>query len=563
MDWMRNLRFTLRYENKEYVLDEQIPTINDDSTQEEIKAHQKHYGDENKVSCIMASSMSPELQKTFENTWAYEMNQQLIEMFHAKASKERLDVIKSLMACKPKPRASICAFVLEMKGYFDRLESLNMVFDTELSINMILSGLPADYNQYGYVYLIKHKLDTFKAFKRYQNKVEKQLGRKIKLAPPRTPQLNGVAERRNRTLLDMDNMVFVARRGVFLEREMISNKDSRSKIDLEEIQESADEEPIINTNTQLEVVTHVEPDDISLPIRRTRNDIPTLQSVKDCLGRCFAMKALGDAAYIHGIKIYRDRTKRLIGLSQDAYLDKILKRFRIKNSKKGNLPLHHGIRISKDLCLKTDDELDKISRDPYALAIGLIMYAMMYTRHDVSSALSMVSRHQQNPGEGHLTVVKNILRYLRNTKDMFLVYGGEKELRVTGYCDAGCSKQDTVVDSMCESEYIAACEASKRSIWMKNFIRDLGVVPTVQDPIEIFCDNESVVALTKELKDYEKSKHIERKYHFVRSKVEEGHVIVKNIRSNDNPADPFTKALAKSKHDKHAKSIGLKDKIEF
>ncbi|GKB21531.1 hypothetical protein Tco_0855454 [Tanacetum coccineum] len=81
MDWMRNHRFTLRYENKEYVLDEQIPTINDDSTQEEIEAHQKHYDDANKVSCIMTSSMSHELQKTFENTWAYEMNQLLKEMF--------------------------------------------------------------------------------------------------------------------------------------------------------------------------------------------------------------------------------------------------------------------------------------------------------------------------------------------------------------------------------------------------------------------------------------------------------------------------------------------------
>ncbi|GKE69466.1 hypothetical protein Tco_1527538, partial [Tanacetum coccineum] len=89
---------------------------------------------------------------------------------------------------------------------------------------------------------------------------------------------------------------------------------------------------------------------------------------------------------------------------------------------------------------------------------------------------------------------------------------------------------------------------------MKNFIGDLGVVPTVQDPIEILCDYESAVALTKEPKDHGKSKHIERKYHFVRSKVE-GHVIMKDIRSKDNPADPFTKALAKSKHDEHAKSI--------
>nr|GFB88126.1 hypothetical protein [Tanacetum cinerariifolium] len=68
-------------------------------------------------------------------------------MYQAKASKECLDVVKSLMASKLKPRASICTFILEMKGYFDRLESLNMVFDVELSINIILSGLPADYNQ--------------------------------------------------------------------------------------------------------------------------------------------------------------------------------------------------------------------------------------------------------------------------------------------------------------------------------------------------------------------------------------------------------------------------------
>ncbi|GJS50521.1 hypothetical protein Tco_0623883 [Tanacetum coccineum] len=240
-----------------------------------------------------------------------------------------------------------------------------------------------------------------------------------------------------------------------------------------------------------------------------------------------AMKDLEIAAYVLGIKIYRDRTRRLIGLSQDTYLDKILKRFKIENSKKGNLPLHHGIKISCDLCPKTDDELDKMSRVSYASVIGSIMYAMTCTRPDVSFALSM-----------------------------FLVYGGEKELRVTGYCDASWqTDKDDMADSTCESEYIAACEASKEAIWMKNFIGDLGVVPTVQDPIEIFCDNESAVALTKEPKDHRKSKHIDRKYHFVRSKVAEGHVIVKDVRSEDNSADPFTKALAKSKHDEHAWSI--------
>ncbi|GJY79603.1 retrotransposon protein, putative, ty1-copia subclass [Tanacetum coccineum] len=184
------------------------------------------------------------------------------------------------------------------------------------------------------------------------------------------------------------------------------------------------------------------------------------------LGKCFAMKDLGDATYILGIKIYRDRSKRLIGLSQDTYLDKILKRFKMENSKKGNLPLHHGIKISKDLCPKTNEELDRMSRVPYASAVGSIMYAMTCTRPDVSFALSMV----------------------------FLLNGGAVTWK--------SSKQDTVANSTCESEYIAACEASKEAIWMKNFFGDLGVVLTVQDPIEIFCDNKSAVALTKEPKDH-------------------------------------------------------------
>ena len=64
---------------------------------------------------------------------------------------------------------------------------------------------------------------------------------------------------------------------------------------------------------------------------------------------------------------------------------------------------------------------------------------------------------------------------------------------------------------MCESEYIAACEASKEAIWLGNFIGDLGVVPAVKEPMEIFCDNEGVVALAKEPSDHCRSRNIDRK----------------------------------------------------
>ena len=73
---------------------------------------------------------------------------------------------------------------------------------------------------------------------------------------------------------------------------------------------------------------------------------------------------------------------------------------------------------------------------PYALAIRSIMYAMLCTRPDVNLAVSLVGRYQSNPGKEHWTVVKNILKYLKRTKDMFLIYGGDKELVVNGYVNA-------------------------------------------------------------------------------------------------------------------------------
>ena len=73
---------------------------------------------------------------------------------------------------------------------------------------------------------------------------------------------------------------------------------------------------------------------------------------------------------------------------------------------------------------------------PYASAIGSIMYAMLCTRPDVCLAISLAGRYQSNPGVYHWTAVKNILKYLKRTKDMFLVYGGDKELVVNGYVDA-------------------------------------------------------------------------------------------------------------------------------
>ncbi|XP_061343798.1 secreted RxLR effector protein 161-like [Gastrolobium bilobum] len=161
-----------------------------------------------------------------------------------------------------------------------------------------------------------------------------------------------------------------------------------------------------------------------------------------------------------------------------------------------------------------------MERIPYASAIGSIMYAMLCTRPDVSYALSITSRYQSDLGESHWTTVKTILKYLRRTKDLFLVYGGSNELIVKGFTDASfqsdkddcksqsgfiytlnggavswkSSKKETTTDSTTEVEYIAASEAAKEAVWIKKFVAELGVVPSIVDPIPLYCDNTGVIA---------------------------------------------------------------------
>ena len=129
------------------------------------------------------------------------------------------------------------------------------------------------------------------------------------------------------------------------------------------------------------------------------NDVEMLQETKESLERSFSMKDLGVATYIPGIRIYRDRSRRLIGLSQSTYLDKVLNKFNMESSNKGFLPMSHGVKLSKTQCPSTTDERSRMSAIPYASAVGSIMYAMICSRLDISYAQSVTSRYQADPGE--------------------------------------------------------------------------------------------------------------------------------------------------------------------
>ena len=86
----------------------------------------------------------------------------------------------------------------------------------------------------------------------------------------------------------------------------------------------------------------------------------------------------------------------------------------------------------------------------------------------------------------------------------------------------------------------------------------MGVVPSIQNSIPLHCDNTGVVAQAKDLRAHQKSKHVERKYHIIREIVSRGDVVVCKIRSEDNVADPLTKAIPPKLFDKHVEAMGIR-----
>ncbi|PKI33257.1 hypothetical protein CRG98_046351 [Punica granatum] len=212
---------------------------------------------------------------------------------------------------------------------------------------------------------------------------------------------------------------------------------------------------------------------------------------------------------------------------------KVLKRFNMQDSKRGLLLVRHGIHLSKAMSPKTPEEREKMAQVPYASAIGSSMYAILCTRPNIAYAVSVTSKYQSNPGPNHLTVVKNILKYLRRTKDMVLVYGGV-------------------------AEYIAASDVAKEAVWIRKFVIELGVVPSISSSVELYCDNTGAIAQAKELRSHQKSKHIERRYHIIREIIGRGDVAMQKVASTNNVVDPLTKATTQQQLKKHHEKIGLR-----
>nr|GFB25171.1 retrotransposon protein, putative, Ty1-copia subclass [Tanacetum cinerariifolium] len=233
--------------------------------------------------------------------------------------------------------------------------------------------------------------------------------------------------------------------------------------------------------------------------------------------------------------------------------------------------------LSNELCASTPEEMAYMKKVFYASAVGSIMYAVRCTRPDVAFAQNLVSRYQQNPGKLHLVAVKHILKYLRNTRDMFLMYAGKPntELDVTSFCDTSwqCDKRDTksqmgyvfvvnggavdwkskkqttIAMHSAQAEYVAASEAAMEAVWIRKFVEDLGMMPSLNKPINMYCDNSAAIIFANKPGIMKGARHFLRRYHYVREQVETGEIkLIKRSKKNTKCVNAVSEELTAAKH---------------
>ena len=198
----------------------------------------------------------------------------------------------------------------------------------------------------------------------------------------------------------------------------------------------------------------------------------------------------------------------------------------------------------------------------YQSIVGALLYAATHTRPDIAYAVGMLCRAMGSPSPDSMLAARHVLAYLYYSRHIGLRY--ERDHRpLSGKTDSdwavkhstsgfvfhynqaavswGSSKQKSVSLSSCEAEIMAASEAAKEALYLRNFLIELGVASDA--PVDLATDNTAARDLSYNPEHHQRVKHIERRHFFVRECVENMQINVPFVRTADNWADMFTKAL--------------------
>ncbi|GJR20299.1 zinc finger, CCHC-type containing protein [Tanacetum coccineum] len=288
----------------------------------------------------------------------------------------------------------------------------------------------------------------------------------------------------------------------------------------------------------------------------------------------FEMSDLGLLAYYLGIEV--TQTGGEITIKQTGYINKILKETSMTDSNDTKIPMDPGTKL-----VKAEDG-NSVDATYYRSLIGSLRY-LLHTRPDLSYSIGLLSRFMQDPKDHHLKAVKQVIRYIRGTKEHGIIYKKEGGCKITGYSDSSygintdqgkgttgivfyfgespitwCTqKQPTVALSSCESEFMAATGAACQALWLKRLLNEL--TGWEEKRITLKVDNISAIALVRNPVFHGRSKHIDIRYHFIRECVENGHINVEHVSGELQRADILTKALPRLKFVTMRQMLGVQD----
>ncbi|ESK88080.1 gag-pol polyprotein, partial [Moniliophthora roreri MCA 2997] len=162
-----------------------------------------------------------------------------------------------------------------------------------------------------------------------------------------------------------------------------------------------------------------------------------LDEFKSNLSKHVVISDKGEISQLLGMTVTQDRAAHTISFNQFLYIDSIVEHFGLGSACPSPTPIAHGTKLSKTQSPTTLEEQSTMTKVPYQSAVGSIMHATVMTRLDFSHAYQHVAQFMQNPGEAHWTAVKQIIRYLKDTRNLSLTLGGaSKSFDVTAWSDS-------------------------------------------------------------------------------------------------------------------------------
>ncbi|KAI5342232.1 hypothetical protein L3X38_010107 [Prunus dulcis] len=287
-----------------------------------------------------------------------------------------------------------------------------------------------------------------------------------------------------------------------------------------------------------------------------------LEEFKNDMMKHYEMTDLGLLYHFLGMGVVQ--TNKHTFLHQKKYAMKVIEKFGLKDCKSVVSPLVASERLCKE------DGSEAANENEYRQIVGSLLY-LTATRPDIMFASSLLARFMHNPTRKHMGTAKRVLRYIQGTLDFGIEFIKGKSATLIGYCDSDWAgseddrrstsgfaftlgsgmfswasiKQNTVALSTAEAEYVSAAEATSQAKWLRFVLEDFGEEQVEGTPI--LCDNTSAIAMAKNPVFHQKTRHISRKFHFIREAIQAKEIELIYCKTEDQIADILTKALSKDR----------------